>query len=705
MKKLISTLFIIILILSVGAALSGCDSPTVSVRSALDITNSFAGSRTVTIIYPLSVNIDAIKDTLVADSPASDTKNAEFSYIGVEEDGYHFELKLTFRDKDEYEEAVGELIGRSPAVILSRKDTALTSGVRMAEDFDVKELIPWIERDTQDAKETSGMTFKYDVNTVKIGAASYDTDSTIKINDCKGSRINSVSIKTSNDKEGNYDRTFVFSVPNETYDRDKEAVERYFLTNTSPEAEYTGWTSEGSNMVYTAIFNKLSMNQLIEVTSMLLDTDSTDIYYGDRDNSSTPLSEGMSFDETLDTFSFIGADNGFPKLEYSYSLPTSTTHGDGMVFEGGKWVSKGTWEEGVCKITLDSGSGKISIPDGVQYSINGINFYLVSLGDSRFRRSTEFLYSKTDGYDGMAYANKFFASKGMKSETDENDDSLICRVISEGTTDEITDDLVKLFGSGNFMAYRRSEGSLSLTVKTELSDHINISYMLNSSNIGRPMTYYVSSEKGDNIVSVSVDGSETAYTDNNASSLPIKEGSATVEYHGNIPITSHIVIYVIIGSALLILTAFVAIMLLKPKKRRRPADPLNNPEAYESDIPADADDIQDNSASDTSAHDPLAQTTTFSIFELNALSRNKKYVDEINKDIEERIQADSIRDQKNDIRARELEEMSRKVYGEQSGEEPTESDSSEQAESSEDQPSQDTAPQSDTENTGDKTDD
>ena len=146
-------------------------------------------------------------------------------------------------------------------------------------------------------------------------------------------------------------------------------------------------------------------------------------------------------------------------------------------------------------------------------------------------------------------------------------------------------------------------------------------------------------------------------------------------------------------------------MLLKPKKRRRPADPLNNPEAYESDIPADADDIQDNSASDTSAHDPLAQTTTFSIFELNALSRNKKYVDEINKDIEERIQADSIRDQKNDIRARELEEMSRKVYGEQSGEEPTESDSSEQAESSEDQTSQDTAPQSDTEDTGDSTDD
>ena len=705
MKKLISVLLIIILCLSVCAALSGCDTPTVSVRSALDVNTSFAGSRTVTVIYPLSVNIDAIKDTLVADAPTSDTKNAEFSYIGVEEDGYHFELKLTFRDKEEYENVVGELIGRSPAVILSLKNTALTSGVRMAEDFDVKELIPWIERDTQDAQETGGMTFNYDVNTVRIGASSYDTGSTVKVNDCTGSRINSVSIKTSNDKEGNYDRTFVFSVPNDTYDRDKEAVEQYFLTNTSPDAEYTGWTAEGSNMVYTAIFNGLSMNQLIEVTSMLLDTDSADIYYGDRDNSSTPLSEGMSFDETLDTFSFIGADNGFPKLEYSYSLPTSTTHGDGMVFEGGKWVSKGTWEEGVCKFTLENGAGKISIPDGVQYSINGVNFYLVSLGDSRFRRSTEFLYSKNDGYDGMNYANKFFASKGMKSEIDETDDSLICRVISEGTADEITDELVKLFGSGNFMAYRRSEGSFSLTVKTELTDYVNIGYMLNSSNIGRPMTYYVSSEDGDNIVSVSVNGSETAYTDHNASSLPIKEGSATVEYHGNIPITSHIVIYIVIGAALLILTAAVSIMLLKPKKRRRPADPLNNPEAYESDTPVDADDTDDYSASQTSARNPLAQTTTFSIFELNARSRNKKYVDEINKDIEERIQADSIRDQKNDIRARELEEMSRRVYGDQSGEDRTDDGSPEQPQNTEDRTPPEASPESGAANAGDGTDD
>ena len=227
-------------------------------------------------------------------------------------------------------------------------------------------------------------------------------------------------------------------------------------------------------------------------------------------------------------------------------------------------------------------------------------------------------------------------------------------------------------------------------------------------NAAVPMNYTVFSEGGENIVSVSVDGSETAYTDHSRGTMPVKNGCAEIRYHGNIPVISSIVIYLSAGAILLVLTAFIAIKLIKPKKRRY-ADPLNNPdevydteeiEAQEPETPSEDVEVP---AKDIKTS--LAQTTTFSIFELNALSRNKKYVDEINKDIEERIQADSIRDQKNDIRARELEEMSRKVYGEQSGTEQSEADSPAQAESTAAQLSQDTAPQSDTEDTGDSTDD
>ena len=670
MKRLLSIVSVVLLCLVMCMGLSACEQPAVTVTSETDINSSFAGSRTVGIVYPLSANIDVLRDKLVENSPAADIDGADFTYAGVEENGYRFELRLTFPNKTKYEEIVSALIGRSADVFLSQKNTTLTKGIRMAEDFDVSELISWVERDTDSEKETRNLRFDYPGCTVKIANQDYQTGSTVSINDCKGSPLNSISVKTSNDKEGSFDRTFTFTVPNETYNHDKEAIEQYFLANTSPDAKYSGWSSEGANMVYTVIYEGLDLDKLTEFTSMLLDTDSVEVFYGDKDNASTPLSEGKAFEESLDTFSFIGPDEGYPAFEYSYSLPTSTTHGDGSVFENGRWVSSGVWEEGVYKMSADTGAVKVRIPDGVQYSINGINFYLTSLGDSRFRRTTEFLYSKTDGYDGMKYASDYFASKGAVNETGENDDDLYCRVICEGSADEITPQLVNLFGSGNFMAYRRNEGILALTVKTELLDNVNLGYMLNAGNANRPMTYYVSSDGGENIVSISVDGSETAYAEHSASSLPIQNGVASVEYRGNIPIVSNIVIYLLIGVSLLGLTAVICVMLVRPKRRRRPApDPLNNPEAYldtstgvqpkgfDDEMPQDD---PENSDEDTPS---LAQTTTFSIFELNALSRNKKYVDEINKDIEERIQQDNLENRKNDIRAKQLEDLSRKVYG------------------------------------------
>ncbi|MBQ1897823.1 MAG: hypothetical protein II163_01500 [Ruminococcus sp.] len=665
MKKLIALLIVILLTLSLCLSLSGCDQPSVSVRSELLISDGFSGTRTVTAVYPLSADIDAVKDTFLADSPASEIDGADFTYVGVEEDGYHFDLKLTFGNRSQYEKIISALIGRSTTVFLSRKNTFLTHGTRMDEDFDVSELISWLVNDTAASDAVKNLRFAYDTNTVRIGSDTFETPSKLSINDCTGSAINSISIKTTNDKADTYTRTFAFSIPNDTYSSDKDAIEQYFLTNTLTDARYAGWTQEGSNMVYTVIYEQLDLEKMTDVTAKLLDTDSVSITYGDLDNASTPLSEGLTFEENLDTFSFIGADNGYPTLYYSYSLPLNTTYGDGSVFENGRWVSAGEWTDDLYNVKLNSGSVRLRIPDGIQYRIKGIEFSLDSLGDSRFRRSTDFLYDKADR-SAAEYAKSFFVSKGMDSEITETDDSLVCHVPFEGTTDEITSKLVSVFGSGNFMAYEMHKGTFDLSIKTQLTDYVNLGYMLNADNAAVPMNYTVFSEGDENIVSVSVDGSETAYTDHSRGTMPVKNGCAEIRYHGNIPVISSIVIYLSAGAILLVLTAFIAIKLIKPKKRRY-ADPLNNPdevydteeiEAQEPETPSEDVEVP---AKDIKTS--LAQTTTFSIFELNALVRNKKYVDEINKDVEERMHAQSLEEQKQDIRARQLEEMSRKVYG------------------------------------------
>lgn len=670
MKKLCSVLLIIILILSLSACLSGCEKAKVAVSSVLSIDERFKGTRTVTAVYPVSADIDAVKDKIIADDPTAEIPGASFSYSGVKEDGYYFELKLRFTDKAEYERIVGSLIGRKTAVFLSRKNTALTQGTRMAEDFDVSELITWMVSDTAAAEQTKNLTFDYSANTVQIGADSYDTKSTAAIYDCTGSAVNSISIKTMNHKSGSYDRTFAFRLPHATYTKDKDAIEAYFLSNTLPDAKYAGWSAEGSDMVYTVIYEDMTVAEMANVTAKLLDTDSVAISYGDIDNASTPLSEGLTYAENLDSFSFIGENDGFPTIRYSYSLPLNTTYGEGSLFENGRWVSAGTWENDLYTVELNSGTAQLRIPDGIQYQISGIDFSVASLGDSRFRRTTEFLYEPNNSA-AAHYALSYFKAKGVENAAvNTTDQNIACSVSFEGTADEITSQLVNVFGSGNFMAYEQKKGSFDLSVKTVLTDYVNLGYMLNSDNAAQPMHYSVSSEGGENIVSLSVDGSETAFTESNKGTMAIKGGCATVRYRGNIPVTVSIVIYLTAGLVLLILTAFIAIKLIKPKKKCVP-DPLNNPEAVyaDADVPEDAtDDASENDTEDASSEEkgaraPLAQTTTFSILELNTLVRNKKYVDEINKDVEQRLHAQSLEEQKHDIRARELEEISRKVYG------------------------------------------
>ena len=672
MKKPVSILLILILILSLCAGLSGCDQPKVAVSSELKISESFGGSRTVTAVYPVSADIDAVKDQIIKDDPTGEIAGASFSYDGVKEDGYYFVLKMDFADKAEYDKIIGALLGRGSTVFLSRKNTSLIQGTRMAEDFDVSELIGWMMNDTAAADQTKNLAFDFSKNSVQIGSDIYETASTTAINDCSGSVINSIAVKTMNHKSDSYDRTFAFTLPNATYTKDKSAIESYFLTNTLPDAKYAGWSAEGSNMIYTVIYEDLTVDKMKDVTARILDTDSVAISYGDIDNASTPLSEGLTYEESLDSFSFIGENNGYPVIRYSYSLPLNTTYGDGSVFEDGRWVSAGEWNNDLYTVELKNGSAQLRIPDGIQYRISGIDFSVASLGDSRFRRTTKFLYDTESGVPAADYALSYFAAKGVENaELNTTEDHIVCSVVFEGTTNEITEQLVNVFGSGNFMAYEQRKGAFDLSIKTVMTDYVNLGYMLNSANADCPMSYSVSSEGGENIVSISVDGSETAYAESNSGTMTIKGGCATVRYRGNIPVTSSIIIYIVSGLVLLILTAFIAIKLIKPKKKRVP-DPLNNPdavyEAEQAEEPTAEDSAEANASEPAKKKIPLAQTTTFSIFELNTLVRNKKYVDEINKDVEQRMHEQSIEEQKQDIRARELEAMSRKVYGE-SGEE------------------------------------
>lgn len=641
MKRTLSIFLAILLVLST-LVLTACGTDKAVVESVLEIDSDYAGHRSITVKYPLSVYIDELEKELTKNNPLADSAKSTFEYVGVDDDGYKFVMDIVFDSHDEYISQVSSLIGREATSYMSQPHSVLAKGTRMKEDFDTADLVSWMTKCSAAVDDTKNVEYSYKVNTVSINGEVFNTDSTIDVQSVKGYAVNSIMIETTNLKDGTYDRTITFSVPNKTYIDLSGSIKEYFTTNTSPAAQYCDWTSQGTSWEYKVIYKGITLDELADYTSMLLDTDSDEVFYGDKDNSSTPLSEGLVFEENINTSSFIGND-GAVKLSYKYALPTKTTHGDGSVYADGKWNAVGVWQDGIYSVESQSDNMNIRIPDGIQYSINGIRMDMEVLGKDNFVRTTELLYSKTQGIDGMHYAQNFFGSKGAQTELDEDEDNLICRVICEGDSAKITDHLVSCFGSGNFVAYSVKEKALSLSDKTELNDYINFSYMLNSTNSNRPITYTVHSSSDENIIDMSCDSVDGARLSENSGvfKVDVKGGQGTVSYNGSIPDKVSIIVYSVIGALMLLATVGAIVLMLKKQQKKVTAKQDVAPSVSQ-------------------------QTTTFSIAELKTRKEkiDKQYRDEIDKDIEEKIEADRIEGLSRELKAKELEKLTRMVNGE-----------------------------------------
>ena len=646
MKKTLSVFLVTLLVLST-LLLTACGTDKAVVESVLEIDSDYSGHRSITVKYPLSVYIDDLEKELEKNNPLADSEKSTFEYVGVDDDGYRFVMDIVFSSHEDYISQVSSLIGRRATSYMSQPASVLAKGTRMKEDFDTADLISWMLKCSASVNDTKNIEYNYKVNTVNINGEVFNTKSTVDVQSLEGYPINSITIETTNLKDGTYDRTITFSVPNQTYIDLSGSIKEFFTTNTSPAAQYCDWTSQGASWEYKVIYKGITLEELSKYTAMLLDTEVDEVFYGDKDNSSTPLSEGLVFEESFNTSSFIGNDEGV-KLSYKYALPTKTTHGDGSVYVDGKWSAVGTWQEGIYSVESASDSLNIRIPDGIQYAINGIRMNMEVLGKDNFVRTTEFLYSKTQGMDGMHYAQDFFLSKGAETEIDEDEENLICRVTCKGDSATITDHLVKFFGSGNFVAYSVKEKALSLSDKTELSDYIDFSYMLNSTNANRPITYTVHSSSSENIIDMNCDSVEGVRVSENSDvfKADVKGGQGTVSYNGSIPDRTSVIVYCVIGALMLLGTVSIIVLMLKKQQKKITAKQDLAPSVSQ-------------------------QTTTFSIAELKTRKEkiDKQYRDEIDKDIEKKIEADRIEGLSRELKAKELEKLTRLVNGEPASEE------------------------------------
>lgn len=562
MKKF-TLVFLLLFSIFVSLFLCSCDDSGVTVTSTMTIDNRFSGEKTVEIVFPLSAKIDDITETIVEKSP-NDIDGVSFEYLGVEESGYCFELKIIFNSRDDYENKISLLIGQKASVFLSLPNSVLAHGIRMKEDFDTSSLVTWIERVAKENKSTSQLIFEYPYNTISVDGAIYTTSSTTNIIERAGEEINSISIDTANKKDGTFDRTITFSIPLNTYEKLGPKLDSFFVSNTMPEVKYYGFSDKGEDKEYKVIYEDASIGDITKYTEKLLCCDDIKLSYEDKNNSSTPLSEGLAFEESFNTFSFIGKNNKPVEVFYTYSLPVESVHGDGRIKNQGKWEQGGLWENGVYSVSTTDDVFEVSIPDGMQYKVSKINMYLELLSENSFQRITEFVYD-TDKKEDFDYAVSYFTQKGSDIDTEITDEQLICKVISAGSAGEITDSLVKNFGSGNYVAYSRKNPVFSLSTKTNFVDNINIGYMLNQNNIDVPITYTVKSSSEENIYSLKSSSGDVVYKGKDPLIVNVKQGKAIVEYNGSIPNVTSIVIYIVF--TFMLVCVFIFIVVIRRNKK------------------------------------------------------------------------------------------------------------------------------------------
>lgn len=567
MKKTISLILVALVLVSM-LMLTACSSEKAVVESVFTIDSNYVGQRTITVKYPLDTHIDSLEKKLEAKNPLIDSEKSTFEYEGVGNDGYTFVMNIVFDSREDYISQISQLVGRDVVSDMSQPESVLCSGTRMKEDFDVADIIRWMTDLSENNEETENVKYDYSVNTVSINGTVFNTDSKVDISEREGQAIDSISIETTNLKDGTYDRTVTFLVPNKTYTKLKGSIEPYFASLTPDSASYSDWTNLGENWEYKVILKAVDIEKLSECTAMLLDTNKDTLFYGDRDNTSTPLTEGLVFEEEFNTFSFMDSKGNDVDLIYKYALPVKTTHGDGSVFVDTKWSAIGEWVDGVYSVNPKTDTFEIRVPDGIQYSINGIRMNLDIADRNEFVRKTEFLYSKSNGMDAMIYARDFFENKGAVVETDEDDENLICRVVMSGDSQSVNDQLVKFFGSGNFMDFNVKDRALSLSDKTELTEYVNFSYMLNHKNAERPITYTVKSSCDEKLVSLSCDTSDNvkAKGDSKQLTVDVTAGEGTVIYKGKVANIGAIVVFCIVSIVLFVLAVAVVVLILKKKK-------------------------------------------------------------------------------------------------------------------------------------------
>ena len=549
---------------------AGCGETHTKVENLMKITDDFIGERVVTLEFDKSISNNEDKQKTIENTIKEKCPD-NLSYRTETTDGvYKCVFVLPFSSLEEYKTKVASIIGRQIAVAYGYTDTPLSKGTYYKEDFDGMELVSWLDDALyQDQSAKIELTTESTSNVVKYNSEVFSSKtSTLNTSTVKGEAVKSVTINTVNHKNTLFDRTMTLSVPINTYNKLGASFQELMTARVNPEGK-TSWNQNNDCMEFTVKYEKIDIQKLQEYTKLFVDCKNESIYYGDQNKSSTPLAEQLVFEERINLLSFVSGTDTPVQMNYSYTLPEETTHGEGVTLSGGEWATSGEWTNNTYKVTDTNGVYDIRVPDGMQYNIKGININLVATSDNNFKRSVDFIYDSNTGQKGLDYAYNFLAVKGFTVSKENVSNGIACRVTQQGTAEEINKAVTDLFGSGNTFEYSKHTNELSVVTDINVTDNVNISHMLTGANSNIAINYKAKSETSEyirslNLTNNTANTSTTAKkSEDNSYSATVNGGNFSMDYSATLPYAKGIAIYCSICATVILVALLTIILLIK----------------------------------------------------------------------------------------------------------------------------------------------
>lgn len=583
MKKIMTIIFSVIVAAVIAIAVAVTlfkKDEGISITTKLSVNSDFAGERKISYVVPNSVFLPNSQEEKIFNNIITKYCPAEFEYRKTTDtNSITYTFTIPFTSKTDYENKLSSILGRKIKIIFSNPDTVFMSGWIIEEEFESINLLYWINQGIERENQTKKLNLKIDTNytSVSYNGVEQETEAIINIRKISGTPVKKIRIETLNYKDNRYNRIISFYINKSVYDKSEKSIKDYFAQRVNTTTNISWSSGDDNNIICTLSLNQCDIRQLENFTNNILNSVYSEISYSNISDTSLFSEEDM-FDEILDFSNYIGNNNQPVTVEYIYSI-----NGNNLLSEGSVELSDGTWDNnnltyldenisGRCfAIKNNSNSLHIRVSDGVKYKVKAVNiilgYYNPRQKGDNYSKTIEFIYDSTQ-IDGYNYALSYFKSKNANIYENTNDSGdLICAVEAGGKAQEISTIFSLIFENQSYMSYSENNKSFEAVANNSFCDYVRLSKVLGTENGSVPITYKIYARPSETILSLwyYVNGNKTDvhldYMPDGAISFNLSYPDADIYYNGSYPITSKIIIIILIGLIIISGGIFVIIKL------------------------------------------------------------------------------------------------------------------------------------------------